>query len=750
MTRGRLRLGVLLGVLLLAPAGSGPALAQPAAPPPAATPGGPAAPSRAPAPEAAPALQVTLDGRTLSGREGDAVRWSRAFPPSRGPLGGPVLVGDLTWLAVGPQLYAFAADGSVARRLDLPADAAALDPSSGELRVTVAYGAVTETFTVEDDGLRERAVFPPLESTTGSLERAAREDLPFDPLRPGGGGDDRALLAERVRSDPTNPFSHAFLAIAERRAGRPAEAAAAVEAALAVPAPFFVSVRLARFFDAAGLAAAADRALGSARLSYAALGYDPALPVSRSALRAYGDPLGYTRELFAQNKTRRAEAWLAYLRDTSPRFEGYRGVYGDYVRLLEAQDRGGEAYGWRAFSRELDRGSLYDLGPDALLAVRDVARLAALALLVALAGAALALSARAWPQQTRDLAPLGGRWRAWARHPLSRVRRLLIAYWGFGEKLVVVGLLVGLLVALSAWTWSARTHAREGAEVLNFGTLGGAWFYDGLETLGLELGSPDARLLRGLAAQLDGDVRAAREQYGDADRDPCATNNLGVLLSEGGDPVGARAQYRLALTLDPTLPAPAYNLGLDVGSFETSFQRQFRSGPRLCYPSLRRIDGAVDGLLGGDLAEAARDPWTALTRFPSGLPRPVQWLWAGALLFATGLSVLWLFVPRVREARAARTPWRFRALSALLPGVAFLDVAWGLVLLLSWSVGIVGVLGAAGVLRFPFLVDLRAPGISAIPVALLIGCYAVNTLLLVLAALTRPRRRGPGREGKAA
>ncbi|WP_027482808.1 hypothetical protein, partial [Deinococcus pimensis] len=69
-----------------------------------------------------------------------------------------------------------------------------------------------ENFTVDDaEGdtprLRERVVYPPLESTTRALERAAREGLDFDPLRPANPAVALAVLRGRAAQDPTNPFT---------------------------------------------------------------------------------------------------------------------------------------------------------------------------------------------------------------------------------------------------------------------------------------------------------------------------------------------------------------------------------------------------------------------------------------------------------------------------------------------------------------------------------------------------------------
>lgn len=710
--------------------------------------------------------QASLEDRTLSiGGGPNGAGSVRRYPPALGPLAGPVVRGDTTWLAVGPQLYGYDPRGRVRARLDLPADAADLDDSSGSLRVTVRYGALPETFTVTNAetglgaALQERAVFPPFLSpdrpdggdpptnpATHWLWRAAVAGAGFDALQPPNPAAAQRFFAAKVQDDPSNRVAQALLALSADRAGDHAAAVAAAGAATAgnasinaVP-PFFVLVQVAQILDSAGRPVSADLTLNAARLDWARRGYDPALPVSKAALRAYGDPLGYIETLFRSGNGRRLDAWMAYVRDVSPRFGGYRGVYERYARRLDLQDRAGEAAEWRRFSRALDAGSLYNLGPDGLLTARDVARWATCTLALALLAAALTLGTRAWPLQGADLAPLGGRWRAWLLHPLSRARRILLAYVRFGEKLALVAMLAALLITLSAWTWAVRTQLRASAPVLNTGTYGGAWFYDGLDNLGLD-NSTEARLLRGLAAQLSGDPAAARDQYLAGPPDACVLNNLGVLAQNRGDDLNARQNYRAALARDPALLAPAYNLNLNPGGFEANFQRQFRSGPRLCYPDLRATYRAADGRLGGEITQIVRDPFAYLTQLPTGLPVAVQWLWVTLLLAGCFVGALWLLVPRPASARGAAHPWLARILGVLLPGTALLDGAWGLVLLLAWSAAGVGLLAGSGWLRFPYLADLAGAAAFFTLLSILASAYVVNLLALVLRLLSAVRRR---------
>ncbi len=692
---------------------------------------------------------VNLDGRTLSFLDGDTTRWSRAFPAALGPLVGPITQDGLIWLGVGPELYAYDQQGHVRTRLDLPTDASDLDDSAG-LRVTVRWGAVPESYTVQGEHLLGREVFPPSVDPDGGpsnpaltwLLRAATRGATFNPLQPQNPARALQFFSAKVQDDPSNPISWAYQAVAALRAGQIPVARSATEQALARPAPFFVSVQLARILDAAGRPLDADRSLLSARADWAARGYDPALPISAAALRAYGDPLNYALTLQKVGNGRRLDAWMRYLRDTSPRFQDYRAVYLRYADTLDAQDRAGEAADWRRFARELDAGSLYNLGPDGLKALRDVARWCCFALALAVLAASLALTVRAWGLQGRELRPLGGRYRSWLRHPLSRARRILLSYSGFGEKLVLVALTAGLLVALASWSWADRTDERAAAPVLNTGTYGGAWFYDGLEDLGLDVG-PEANLLRGLAAQLDGDPSTARDSYAAAGASACAQNNLGVLADSRGDPITAREAYREALARDPALVSAAYNLRLDPAGFEAAFQRQYRDDARLCYPSQRMVYSALDGALSGELGAIVTSPVAYLLGLPTGLPAPLQWLWVLVLLVVAGVNLLWLFVPRPPGSGPLPRPWGYRVLALLLPGTALLDGAWGMVLLLGWSGALVGLAPSANLARFPYLLDLRSGPAFAAVLAVLALAYAINVLAVLLVEVRLWRRRAP-------
>ncbi|GAA4009206.1 hypothetical protein GCM10022631_21940 [Deinococcus rubellus] len=669
---------------------------------------------------------AVLDGRSLSFEQGGVTQATLNFPGSLGDLSGPVSQGDTTWLGVGPALYSYSPQGAVTTRLDFSDMISGLDASGGVLRVTAGPSGAQDTYTVTNNQIQERVVFVPDPAVTGWLRRTAQQ-WP------------EAQLAQAAAQDPTNPFVALRLAAVARQRGDRFTALSQTQRAASLPLAFPASLQLAAQMEALNSPSAANLLLSRAARDAAERGYDPALPVSRAALSAYGDPLGELEQLLAQNKLERADVWIRYLRQTSPRFEGGPAVYARYAALLDAQGRSGEAEEWRAFAQTLTQGTLYNLGADALLTLRDAARLSAAVLLLSVLAAYLTLAARAWQVQGRSTAALGGRWGSWLRHPLSRLRRSVVAYAGLGEKLVLLSLLSGLLVSLSAWTWAARTETRLQVPALNTGTYGGAWFYGGLDRLELTP-SRETGVLRGLAAQLDGDDSAARSTYERAGAPlPCAQNNLGVLAQDRGDTAQARELWRASLSAAPDLLAPAYNLGLQPAAPEAAFQREYRSEARLCYPDQRSLVRALGGSLSGQLRVLVLSPWSALMATPTRLAAPLQAVWVTLLLIGYALGVVWLLTPAPAEQRPGRPPL-FRLLALLLPGSALLDGAWGAVLLLGWAAALSSWLAGRGWLEVPYLPGPINPSVLLIVLA---AVYALNTVGLSLQeiGLLRARRR---------
>ena len=670
---------------------------------------------------------TTLEGRVLR-HEGAGGTWQRTLPDALGPLSGPLEIGSTVLLGAGPAVYAIGTGGVVTGRADLPGVVSSLDASGVAASVSTRLGDVTERFTLNGQGgalrVQERVVLPPDPVVTGWLASVADQVPPEQ-------------LEAAARLDPLNPFLTLRLAQA---APDPFEALSRVRQALGGTLPFPAWVQLAARLDGAGFPAAANLALTQAQEDAAARGIDPAIPVSRAALGAYGNPSGYVGTLLAQGRVDRAGAWMTYLRDLHPRFEGGGALYERYARTLDAQGREGEADEWRQFAASLRTGTLYNLGPEGLGAVRDTARLASLALGLSLLAALLTLAVRAFPAQAEDTRALGGRYRSWGQRPLARARRVFIAYASPSERLTVTLLALALLGTLGGVQWANLSGAALRSPALSSGTYGGGWWNAQLERLTLQSG-PDAALLTGLGAQLDGDETRARTLYMAALPDACARNNLGVIARERGDAPQARDLFRSALAAQPDLMPAAFNLGLKPTSPEATFQQGLRPGQALlCYPDQRRLTRAATGDLSVTLGAALRDPLALLDASAGGSARLGL-----ALLGTAGLGALLLLsllLPRTPLPTARSRPVGFRLLGLLLPGAALLDSPWGGVLLGAWGVVVAALLPLSGLVVFA---GLPLVGAQAALLAALTVIYALNTLAFVLAEVRHARRLG--REG---
>ncbi len=692
---------------------------------------------------------MRLEQNRLLGQRGGATVWALELPESSTPLPQPVLFGNTAWVAWGPILRGVRLEsGQVVRSLYLPARIVGLEPFEGGVALEVAYPSpnlkagedLRQRFTVKNGKLEGRAVYLPTLEVTGALEKLATGGLGFSPLTPETNLEAGAVLEQRLKSDPLNPFLHLYLGRALQRSGLVKAALEQYRASLTPNVPFFVSIRLARLLDGFGYTDLADRALGAAHSSWAALGYSPELPVSGAVLQAYSNPLNYALELDQAGASLRRDTWFRFLRDLAPRFEGFEEVYNRYADALSAQGREGEALEWRSFAAQLNRGSLYSLGPVALERVRDVARLSVLTLLLSLLLVVLSLGLRYSGQQRRALSSMGGLLRGWWLHPLSRLRHAAFSYYTFSEKLVVLTLLVAVGVGLSALGWAVRTQSRAADPALNLGTLGGPWFYARLERLSPDSGAPETALLEGLATQLDGDPSAARARYAQTTQPLAALeNNLGILEAARGDFPAAQQHYRSALSLEPGQDAATANLRWVDTAGQVPAQLE---PPRLAYPGTIQIYRAVGGTWSGDLKALFTRPWEALTGLPLRLSPLTLNVLVALYLLALALTLLWMLIPRPRAAGLPPRPWAFRVLSLLVPGLGLIDEVWGVLLLLPWSGVLLFGLSKRLILDFPALPFWRSD-LGGSWWVLLAALYALNilgTLLEEIAHGNRVRR----------
>lgn len=666
------------------------------------------------------ANDIRLQGRELVGSLHGETIWTFPLPPELGVLRGPLRQGEVTYVGIGPAVLAFDMGGNVLARYDLSAPVLTLDGSGGLIRATVAGDDYRETFTLippeNGGGTRERVVFAPEPAVTLWTVQAAD-------LVPA------SEVSNRWQQNDLNPFLGLRAAGQARAAGQPEQEAKALQRLMNAPQPFPVWVKLAARLEAAGYPQQAELALERARADAAARGYDPAIRVDRTALAAYGNPTGYVSTLLDQGRLTRAEVWLRHLRALHPRMEGGETLYLRFAGELDKQGRAGEAAEWRRFVDSLRVGTLYHGGATGLRALSHASGLLAFSLALSLVLAVWATARRARSAQQADLLALRSRKRSWRSAPVQHLRYSVLSYVGAGERLVLLGLSLSLVLSLSGGLWASRTAQLLAAPALNIGTYGGAWSESGLARLPLRSG-PDAALLRGLSVQLSGDLSRARVSYQAAHSLGCARNNLGTISALRSDQPSADAFFRSALSVQPDLGAAAYNLKFPVLTLGSDFQALYRGGePRLCYPDDRSLIRA----LGGSVGDLWRAQWaqaglqlreiTSLAARGKLHPWALLWLAEAVAVAAIVLTLLPVRVPRkqstprpVASKVSADTlhsssplplpsPSPERDLLAwLLPGSGLLEWVWGGVLLLvfvaaalAWLTGWAMTQTAAGV-----------------------------------------------------
>jgi Flp pilus assembly protein TadD len=560
-----------------------------------------------------------------------------------------------------------AGTGKIGQRFYLSGKVRTLERTSTGYRAVVqAAPGIEEVFTLENGRIIERVSFA---SSSDLLETINK------PLREQPSGNAVAFWQERTARDPTNPLLLVQLGMALQKAGQTALAKLEFAKSLDVVAPFYICLRLAQELEKAGQTELADQALNNARNEYAKSGYDPGFAVSRAVLAAWGDPLETAKGFFAQNNPKRAEAWFAYVRDTSPRFAGAGRAYAEYAAWLETQNRAGEARQIREFATDLDLGSVFRFGDAGLVRLSGFALAGAIVALISFLLLQFVLMLKYWVQQTKDLVPYGGRFGALGRAPLFRLHHSLPGYQTFTEKLVSLVLLVASLGGLCVWHYSnnAANFLRSG--FLNQGTAGGAAYYQALSAVP----NPMADYLRGLGLQLDGDLDKASQAYRTANV-AGAFNNLGVILAARGDNAGAQQSFQQAASLGSSVANQ--NLGSSITGFRAAFHAAHRKdSPMLEVPSPKDLIELRFGSLEQEFRRLVQDPWGYWNALPFGLP-----FWAqqglGVLAFLVLVfCLLWLLVPRVSSAKQAPRSLLYHLGAILIPGSGLADEVWGILLL---------------------------------------------------------------------
>jgi tetratricopeptide (TPR) repeat protein len=620
--------------------------------------------------------EITLRPDALEAKRSGVILWRIAPAPAA-----VVTVARGVLVAEGASVTLRVADtGQVLERSFLSGKVMLLEPSGADVRASVQLDSgIREGFTLRAGKPVERVTYPPSKALLATLEPASNLNL--------------TQLRAMVNLDPNNPLLLASFAAALERDKQTVPALEQFRKALAKSEPFFVSIRLAALLERFNQPDLADDALRRARVQYARSGYDPAFRVNQSALVAWGDPLGTARSLFKAGNAKRGGVWLEFLRNTMPRFAGFDATYVEYATWLESQGNPGEAEQWSEFNRQLAQGTPFRLGEQAPSRIAGLSLAATLALLFAYFALQLVLTAKYWGVQSKDLQAFGGRFGAWHRAPFQRLRFAMPAYQTFTERFVLLTLLTSVLALLVVHNWGVHSRNALAEPTLSQGTLGGAGFWAKYAD---QPATPKGEALRGLAAQLDGDLERAARFAKNAPTSALAINNLGVISSVRNDTATATAQYREALKLDPNAMAPAYNLGNAPSGYRATFHNDTRAGqPMLAIPEPKELVSTIAGDLSNEFSSLGRNPWQYLSTLalPSFLRLPnwaLQLIAVILLVLAVG-HVLWLIVPRPASTRLAPRGFLYELLAILIPGTGLADEVWGLFLLAPWA-AILGVL----------------------------------------------------------
>lgn len=687
--------------------------------------------------------QAALEGRSLLYQQDKNTVWQRDFAAGLGALIGPVNLNDTVYLGIGPTVYAWNERGRLLGRADLPANVSSLDASGGVVRVSVSDDNYSENFTLGEPKnlslpVAERVVFLPKKEVTNWLIRAANS-VP------------ESRLSQAIADDPSNPFLLLRQAKLARRDGQATsyETLRNLRKTLLVPLPFYALTQLAVKLDDLGLPSAADFALSRARQDAAQRGIDPEIPISREALIAYGDPVGYIGTLLKQGRDLRAEVWMQHLRELHPLVTGSSALYLRYANQLEARGRSGEAAEWRQFDRSLRAGTIYNLGSNDTEFLRQAAKLAAQGLSLGLLVALLSLTMRSRRSESVQIKALGGQLRAW-RYPLRRLRQTALAYAHLSERFMLLTLSVLLLLAMTGWKWSISTQAALSSPALNIGTYGGGWQVAQLSELSLR-NIPETQFLRGLAAQLDDDGNIARSLYNKM-QGACALNNLGVIAQQNDDNAGARELYRAALARRPEQTSALYNLGLRTPDPYSAFQKKYRpQQARICLPDRRTLSQVVNGDVGITLRQVFFSPFEALLttegRTRLNLAIVAAWLLSLILLLSLALPRTPLISSVGTHAHISRNlkaaveasksapfvmPW-LSIWTVFLPGTGLLRQPWGGMLLITWAVSSVALLQIVITGQLLWLGSEQLKVIQPVIWGSCLTSYALNLLALLWA-----------------
>ncbi len=648
----------------------------------------------------------SLEGDSVVARVGEAEAWRLEFPANSGATGAILVSDDVLYLGHGNSLLAVSpTSGEVEERWLLPGQVTGLEEDGASILVSAAVAeGLSERFTLENGELQETVRFGGDPEVYGWLRQEAEVSDP----------------EARLERDPTNPWLH--FAAGQTLEEQPLEAERRYGAAVEAGQTFYDLANLARELAERGRYDLAERALDRSLQDFAARGYDPRL-LGGYYRDLYGFPLEPFELSLAAGDEEAADFWAGWLRYfATPETPEVRGALLAYAEALQRAGERDEAARVRDSLGVTRTVSANALETTALSLGRS-GWYAALALVLAFFALHLVLAVKYLKAQRINLE----RRRLLSKpvRPLSGL--MLMRYYSFTEKLVLLLLLVGSLLsaALAAWVDRGQPSALN-TDALASGTFANAAARSVLDER--DWRGPQGAFIEGYAAQVVGDLETARTRYETLSESPAALNNLGALT-------GDEAFYRRALELSPGFSEARYNLGETGAGF--AFQQDYRPGePLLAAPSERELQLATAGSWDAAVGEVFRNPWTGLLNTRPASFSPLAWgLVVVLFLLLVVLTLAWLFAPRMRWIRQAPRSSLYHLLALLAPGSGLADEMWGLLLIAPWA--LVGFDALAKSLGWPFL----ASGLSLTwDLIILAAVYLINTVAVAVEYLSYRRR----------
>ena len=304
------------------------------------------------------------------------------------------------------------------------------------------------------------------------------------------------------------------------------------------------------------------------------------------------------------------------------------------------------------------------------------------------------LWARYLGRQRQDLRPVGGWLGAWFRHPLLRVRHLLLAYATLGERLLMLVVFAGVVGVFVAYGLTVKIEQTLRAEALSRASLQSQGALSALR------GLPVSPELEGILAYAEQSVSAGRALER-LERAAPAGYALALRARLSGEAHYLAEAYRLAPGYVPV--REALGLGGDYWSGVYRSAGVDRAG----VPRWRDLWSALMLTEARFFLRRPFEAWVALPFWPA-----VGWAYLG-LGFAlawVAYHLLGFVLPRPRGVTRSRG-WGARLVHLLVPGSASLGSGWGFVLLAGFAYGLVTlvegafwavyVLGAAYLLHLP-------------------------------------------------